>query len=86
MERKDGIIGVRGRIGLGDGKWGIPCYMDVGAGTSKVTFQALTGIQYPFDWIDVNLVWRYLYYDVGSDNLIQTMTLHGPALGVNFRF
>lgn len=83
----DGIVGVRGRIGLGDGKWGIPYYLDVGAGNySTFTFQAMTGIQYQFDWIDVSLVWRYLYYSSSGDYLVQNMGFNGPALGANFRF
>jgi hypothetical protein len=82
----DGIIGVRGRLGLGSGKWGIPYYLDVGTGSSTFTFQAMTGIQYRFDWIDLNLVYRYLYYDVGGDNLVQKASFAGPAIGLNFRF
>jgi hypothetical protein len=83
----DGIVGVRGRIGLGDGKWGIPYYLDVGAGNySTFTFQAMTGIQDKFDWIDANLVWRYLYYSSSGDYLVQNMGFNGPAIGVNFRF
>jgi hypothetical protein len=82
----DGIIGIRGRIGLGSGKWGIPYYLDVGTGSSTITSQGAVGIQYRWSWIDVNLMYRYLYYDMESGKLLQNASLYGPALGVNFRF
>jgi len=82
----DGIVGVRGRVGLGSGKWGIPYYLDVGAGSSTITCQAAVGIQYRFSWIDLNLMYRYLYYDEESGKLLQNVSLGGPAFGVNFRF
>ena len=46
----------------------------------------MLGIAYSFDRIDVKLVYRHLYFDQGSDNLIQDMRFSGPALGVTFRF
>jgi hypothetical protein len=82
----DGIIGVRGRIGLGSGKWGIPYYLDVGTGSSTITWQGAAGIQYRWSWIDLNLMYRYLYYDMESGKLLQNVSFKGPALGVNFRF
>jgi hypothetical protein len=82
----DGIIGVRGRIGLGSGKWGIPYYLDVGTGSSTITWQGAAGIQYRWSWIDLNLMYRYLYYDMESGKLLQNVSFGGPALGVNFRF
>jgi opacity protein-like surface antigen len=82
----DGIVGVRGRIGLGSGKWGIPYYLDVGTGSWTVTWQAVAGIQYRWSWIDLNLAYRYLNYDMESGKLLQGVSFAGPALGVNFRF
>jgi len=82
----DGIVGVRGRFGLGSGKWGIPYYLDVGTGSSTITSQGAIGIQYRWSWIDLNLVYRYLYYDMESGKLLQNVSFQGPALGVNFRF
>ena len=85
MDLWNGIIGVRGLFWLGDSKWSIPYYLDVGTG-SGWTWQGMLGIAYSFDWIDVKLVYRHLYFDQGSDNLIQDMRFSGPALGVTFRF
>jgi hypothetical protein len=82
----DGIVGIRGRLGLGSGKWGIPYYLDVGAGSSAITCQGAAGIQYRFSRIDLSLMYRYLYYDMESGDLLQDVSFAGPALGVNFRF
>jgi hypothetical protein len=82
----DGIVGVRGRLGLGSGRWGIPFYLDVGTGASTLTAQVVAGIQYRFSSIDLNLEYRYLYYDVAGDSLIQDVSFAGPAVGVRFRF
>ena len=82
----DGIAGVKGRIGLGSNRWSIPYYLDIGAGSSVLTWQAMLGIAYSFQWGDVTLLYRYLSYDLKGDNLIQDMRFYGPALGVTFRF
>jgi hypothetical protein len=82
----DGIIGVKGRIWLGKSNWSIPYYLDVGTGSSKLTWQGMVGIAYTHNWIGARLVYRHLYYDMGNDKLIQDMTFSGPAFGVDFRF
>jgi hypothetical protein len=82
----DGIIGVKGSIWLGKSNWSIPYYLDVGAGSSKLTWQGMVGIAYTHNWIGARLVYRYLYYDMGNDKLIKDMSFSGPAFGVDFRF
>jgi hypothetical protein len=82
----DAIIGVRGRAKLGTGNWFIPYYLDVGTGSSEITWQALAGIGYSFRWGEVLLAYRHLSYDQEDDKLIQDMRFSGPALGVSFRF
>jgi len=82
----DGIIGIRGHAGLGESRWAIPYYLDVGTGSSTITWQGVAGIEYRFSWVDLQLLYRYLYYDLKGDKLLQNVSLHGPALGVNFRF
>ena len=86
MDLWDGIVGVRGSARLGSGNWSIPYYLDVGAGSSIVTWQGLLGVAYSFKWCDVSLAYRYLYYEQGSDKLLQNMSFRGPTLGVTFRF
>ena len=41
----DALVGVKGRYALDSaGKWAVPFYLDVGAGESRLTWQAATGI------------------------------------------
>ena len=82
----DGIVGIRGTVGLGESKWAIPYYLDIGAGSSTFTCQAVAGIEYRYSWGELQLLYRYLYYDLKGDKLLQDVSLSGPALGANFRF
>ena len=83
----DAIIGVRGRARFGDNlRWFVPYHVDIGAGNSDLTWQALAGVGYSFDWGDVGVVWRYLDYDFKSDQRVQSLTFNGVAIGVSFKF
>jgi hypothetical protein len=82
----DGIIGVRGRVPLGSSRWSIPYYLDIGAGSSQLTWQGLIGIAYSFKWGGVTLAYRNLYFDQEDDKLVQDLRFTGPALGATFRF
>ena len=81
----DGIVGVKGRVGLGS-QWSIPYYLDVGTGSSILTWQGMTGLAYSFKWGDVTLNYRYLSYNTNNQKFIDNMQFYGPALGVTFRF
>ncbi len=83
----DGIVGVKGRLALGaDRKWFVPYYLDVGAGESKLTWQAVGGVGYSFQWGDVVASWRYLDYEMKSGNAIQSLTFNGPSVSAVFRW
>ena len=82
----DGIIGIRGRVPLGSSYWSIPYHLDVGTGSSSLTWQGILGIDYSFKWGGVILAYRNLYYDQKDDKLVQNLSFSGPALGVTFRF
>ena len=82
----DGIVGVRGRVRLGEGQWFFPYHLDIGAGASSFTWQALLGAGYGFKWGDVTLAYRHLAYDQSDDKLFQDFRFSGPALGATFRF
>jgi hypothetical protein len=82
----DGIIGVRGRFNLGGSNWFVPYHLDIGAGDSEKTYQAVLGVGHSFKWGEAYLSYRYLYYDMGSDKLLRDFAFSGPALGLNFRF
>jgi hypothetical protein len=82
----DGIVGVKGRFLLGESNWSIPYYLDMGTGSSSLTWQGMLGIAYSYKWFGATLAYRHLYYDMKGDKLIQDMRFSGPLLGVNFRF
>ena len=63
-------VGVRGAVGLGSGKWAIPYYLDVGTDSSTFTWQGVAGIEYRFSWVDLQLMYRYLYYDMKGDKML----------------
>ncbi len=83
----DAIIGLTGYTVVGDsGNWFIPYYLDVGAGDSDLTWQAMTGVGYKFGWGAVNLTYRYLDYDPSSDSSVTGLTFSGPMLGATFQW
>lgn len=79
----DGIVGVRGRARLGE-KWFLPYYLDVGAGTSKLTWEVIGGAGYALKKTDFVLVYRHLSYEGKDDKLIQKFNLGGLALAALF--
>ncbi|WP_250504120.1 hypothetical protein [Caballeronia sp. AZ7_KS35] len=75
----DGFGGVRGRLLItSDGRWYVPFYLDAGAGSSKFTWQAMTGLGYAMKWGDLSLTYRYLAFYASGDQLIQTLRFNGP--------
>ena len=83
----DGIVGLRGRIRLGESNWSVSYYGDIGAGTeSSTTYQWLIGINYDWRWGGLVLAYRELQYDQSGDRLVQDLRFSGPALGIQFRF
>ena len=82
----DGIVGIRGYGRIGDGRWRFPYYLDIGTGSSDLTWQAIAGFSYQYDWGDLMLVFRHLAYDEGSDGLLEDLSLSGPLVGARFRF
>ena len=86
MELWDGIVGVRGRVTLGSSDWSIPYYLDIGMGSSSLTYQWMLGIAYSFKWGGVTLAFRDIYFDQKDDEFLRNLRFSGPALGVTFRF
>jgi len=83
----DGIVGVKGRYAFGDKlQWFVPYYADVGAGDSDLTWQAAAGLGYAFSWGDVVGMWRYLDYNMKSDQAVSDLNFNGPMIGVTFRW
>ena len=82
----DGIVGVKGRLPLGSSDWSVPFYADVGAGESKLTWQAAGGISYGFKWGEISALYRYLSYDMKSGRDLKDITFSGPMIGATVRW
>src|SRR6476469_3614079 len=83
----DAIVGLKARYAFGDRlQWYVPLYADIGAGDSELTWQAAAGLGYSFGWGDVVGAWRYLRYDLKSDQAVQDLSFNGPMIGVTFRW
>jgi cellulase/cellobiase CelA1 len=83
----DAIVGVKGRVMFGgDRRWFVPYYLDIGAGDSDLTWQAMAGIGYSWHWGDVFAAWRYIDYDLGPGKPFSDLNLNGPLLSVAFRW
>ena len=83
----DGIVGVQGAVKLSeDGKWFMPYWADIGAGSNNWTWNAVLGLGYRFDWGDLLFAYRNLSYDQSNDKVVQNMRMTGPAVGVTFRW
>mgnify|MGYP001765151427 CR=1 FL=1 len=81
----DAIVGVNGRFRMGESlQWVVPYYLDLGAGNSKFTWQAMLGLGYDFKWGEVGVAWRYIDYDFKSGKALQTMSFNGPMVGARF--
>jgi hypothetical protein len=81
----DGVVGVRGAVNLTD-KWYLPYHLDIGAGGSNLTWQALGGIGYRFKWFDLVAAYRYLRWDFDDNKALDHLYFQGPALGIKFGF
>ena len=82
----DVIVGVRGRVRLGEGRWFMPYHLDAGAGDSRLTWQGVLGIGHAFKWGEIIFAYRYLSYEQDGNGLIEELGFGGFGLGANFRF
>lgn len=85
---KDIIFGLRGKAFLGDGRWYVPYYADLGSGigVQNQTWEAYGGAGYSFPHgQSLLLVYRDLtYYDLPPSSIFQKLTMAGPLLGYTF--
>jgi hypothetical protein len=81
----DGVIGVRGTSALND-RWYLSYYLDVGAGGSDLTWQAVGGINYRFSRFDAALGYRHVAWELDDTNLMGDLEISGPYTGVRLRF
>lgn len=82
-----GIAGVKGRYNFENSKYFVPFYVDVGAGqSSSFTSQAYLGVGRTFDWGDVSLVAKNVYYQFKPNQSTVDLNMFGAAIAVTFRF
>lgn len=81
----DGIIGVQVIIDLSE-RWYLSCYADIGAGDSKLTWQAWPGVGYRFEKVDVVAGYRHLEWETDDGDTLDDVNFSGPMFGVKFRF
>ncbi len=82
-----GIAGIKGRYNFDNSKYFVPFYVDVGAGqSSSFTSQAYLGVGRAFDWGDVSLVAKNVYYQFKPNQTNIDLNMFGAALAVTFRF
>ena len=81
----DGIVGLAGQMDLSN-QWYVSGYLDLGTGDSDYTWQALASVGYRFKKVDLVAGYRYLDYDLGSNEALSDLTIHGPIVGVKFPF
>ena len=81
----DGIVGLKGEVTLAK-NWYIPFYLDVGAGDSDLTWQALGGLAYKFKKFDVVAGYRYLDWEFDDNDVFDDLNLSGLYAGLKLQF
>ena len=83
----DVVVGVKGQWKLGRSRYFVPFYVDVGTGErSSLTTQAYLGLGHSFDWGDVSLVVKNVFYQYRQNSNTLDLNMLGVAAGVTFRF
>jgi opacity protein-like surface antigen len=82
----DAVGGFRGQYNITDRLF-TGFLADIGAGDSKLTWQALVGLGYRFnDLVHLSFVYRYLSYDYQDGGFVYDLDTQGLALGLGFTF
>jgi opacity protein-like surface antigen len=82
----DPVAGIRVHADLGNG-FGLSGYGDVGAGSSRLTWQLRGTIDYAFNknW-SASIGYRHLAVDYRRGGFVYDTSLSGPIAGVSYRF
>ena len=79
----DGVVGLRGKTTLNE-KWYANYYADIGAGGSKITWQAKVGFGYHFNKFTGTFGFRYLRWNFGSSGELDNLRIIGPYVGARW--
>jgi hypothetical protein len=82
----DPVAGLRLRANLGNG-FGLSAYGDIGAGSSRQTWQLRGTVDYSFNqnW-SVSVGYRHLAVDYRSGSYVFDTALSGPIMGISYKF
>ncbi len=82
----DAVVGVMGTHNFPDG-YHFNYYADVGGGDSKLTFQAAANFSYDYKKFTTVVGYRYLKWDFSNNApAMDDLAIHGPYMGLKFRF
>jgi opacity protein-like surface antigen len=85
----DGIIGVRGDVGIID-HWYFSYHLDAGTGDTDSTWQVKTGAGYQLEKLDVVFGYRHLRWNFADNDpggkILKDLEFRGPYAGVKFVF
>ncbi len=82
----DPVAGIRMHVDLGQG-FGLSAYGDIGAGSSRLTWQLRGTVDYAFNkqW-SASIGYRHLAVDYRRGGFVYDTSLSGPIVGVSYRF
>lgn len=81
----DGIVGLQGKSNIND-QWYFDYYGDLGAGQSKLTWQAKAGFGYHFNKWTATFGYRYLRWNFEDTEILKDLTIVGPYVGAKWTF
>jgi hypothetical protein len=82
----DVVVGLRGQFLL-DSNWSIPFIVDVGTGSSDLTYQLFGGLSYAFGNSVLTVGYRQMVWDIGSGaEVTDKYDYSGPLLAFSYRF
>ena len=81
----DFLGGFTGQYNINE-KWYLPFMVEAGAGDSEFVWAFFAGVGYHFEKVDVNLVYKHLYYDFSDSAPLQDETIYGPMLSIKYTF
>jgi hypothetical protein len=81
----DGVLGMRLAVALFE-QWRLSALVDLGAGGSDFSGEALVTLGYRLPWFSVVGGYRHMTLDYDKENLLIDATLSGPLLGVSISF
>ena len=83
----DGIAGARGQVSFGARRaWFVRYYLDVGTGSSHLTWQGIAAGGYAFSHVELIAAYRYVGYEFDPGAKVEDLSFSGPALGIAFRW